>query len=125
MVARSPIDALESPNEAAYVAPFADDVQIDIPRRAAPMRGKEELKAYFRATRKAVGQLDTTVENAWAVGPYAIVEYSIAGEQIGTLGWIPPLHDRIVRLNVVDIAEIHDDKITHIWRYDNFSQILK
>jgi hypothetical protein len=53
------------------------------------------------------------------VGPYAVVEYSIAGEQLGPIGWIPAQRDRVVRFELVDICEIHDGKITRVWRYDN------
>jgi hypothetical protein len=123
-VARAPIDALEGTSDAAYLASFADDAQVDTLQRAAPLRGKEELKAYFKAIRKAIGQLDTTVDNAWPVGPFVVVEYSIAGEQLGPIAWIPAQHDRVLRMRVVDIAEIHDGKIAHVWRYDNPSEIL-
>jgi hypothetical protein len=124
VVARAPIDALEGASEAAYLASFADDAQIDTPQRPTPLHGKDDLRAYFKSIRRAIGQLDTTIENAWSVGQFTIVEYSIAGEQIGPIAWIPALHDRVVRLQIVDIAELRDGKITHVWRYDNPSQIL-
>lgn len=123
-VARAPIDALENSNEAAYLAPFTDDAQVDTPERATPLRGKDDLKAYFKATRRGIGQLDTTVDNIWPVAQYVVVEYSIAGEQLGPIAWIPAQHDRVVQMRVVDISEIRDGKVAHVWRYENPSQIL-
>ena len=73
---------------------------------------------------KAIGQLDTTLDNAWGVTQYAVVEYFISGEQVGALGWVPPQRDRVIRLQVVDVMEIRDGKVAHVWRYDNPSQIL-
>jgi hypothetical protein len=123
-IARAPIAALEGTSEAAYLASFADDVQVDTPERATPLRGKEDLKAYFKATRKAIGQLDTTVDNAWPVAQFVVVEYTIAGDQLGPIAWIPVERERIMRMRVVDIVEIHDGKIAHVWRYDNPAEIL-
>ena len=53
-------------------------------RSIAPSRrrGREEQRAYFKAMHKAIAQLDTTIDKRSSVGPYAIVEYSITGEQL-------------------------------------------
>jgi len=123
-IVRSALDGLEGNNEGAYVAAMADDVEIHTQGRAQPARGKDEAKAYFKAMRKAIGQLDTTVDNAWGVAQYAVVEYSIAGEQLGPIGWIPAQRDKVVRMELVDIAEVREGKIIRIWRYDNPSQIV-
>ena len=50
---------------------------------------------------KAIGQLDTTVDNAWGVGRFAVVEYTIAGEQVAPLGWVPAQRDKVIRLDTV------------------------
>jgi hypothetical protein len=73
---------------------------------------------------KAVGQLDTTVDNGWGVARFAVVEYSIAGEQLGPMGWIPAQRDKVFSLEIVDICEISGGQIAHVWRYDNPTQIL-
>ncbi|MGH7297789.1 MAG: nuclear transport factor 2 family protein [Polyangiaceae bacterium] len=122
--ARSTLDALEKNDEAAYLAAMTDDVVIETLERPLPMRGKEDARALFRQMHKSIGQLDTTLDNAWGVGSFAIVEYFISGEQIGPVGWVPPQRDRAMRIEVVDVMELRDGKVDHVWRYGNPGQIL-
>jgi ketosteroid isomerase-like protein len=122
-VVRSALDALEGTSDAAYLATMADDVEVIPIGHEPPMRGKGDLSAYFKSIHKAIGQLDTTIDNAWGVEKFAVVEYLIAGEQLGTIDGVPPHRDRVVRLHVVDVAEFSDGKIARIWRYDNPSEI--
>lgn len=117
---RTALDALENGNESAFLDAMSDDIELHTLERAEPLRGKEEQRAYFKATRRAIAELDTTVENAWSVGPFAVVEYSITGEQIGPVGWVPmPREAHVVKLRVVEVDEIHNGKIAGIWRYEN------
>jgi hypothetical protein len=118
------LDAFEGSNLQKYLDAMTDDVEVFTAERAAPARGKDEAKAYFKAMHKAIGQLDTTVENAWGVTEHAVVEYFIAGEQLGAIGWVPAQRDRVIRLQVVDIAEIQGGKIRRVWRYDNPLQLV-
>jgi hypothetical protein len=87
------------------------------------MRGRDDQKAYFKSIHKSIGQLDTTLDNSLAASHFAVVEYFIAGEQLSALGWVPPQRDRVVRLQVVDVMEVRDGKVAHVWRYDNPGQI--
>ena len=126
---KSALDALESNREAGYLAAMADDVEVDLLERVAPARGKADAKAYYLAMHKAVGQLDTTVISAWGVAPYVVVEYSVAGEQLGPLGWpvawIPARRDNVVRYEVVDLCEIRDGQIARVWRYESPEEVLE
>jgi ketosteroid isomerase-like protein len=122
--ARAALDALEKSDEAAYVATMADDVVVETLERAQPMHGRDEQRAYFKAIHRSIGQLDTTLDNSFGVTQFAVVEYFIAGEQLGALGWLPALRDKVIRLQVVDVMEMRDGKIAHVWRYDNPGQIL-
>jgi ketosteroid isomerase-like protein len=118
-LARAVLDALEKSDEAAYVGTMTDDVVVDTLERAQPMRGRDEQKAYFRAMHRAIGMLDTTVDNSLV----AVVEYFLAGAQLGPFGWLPAQRDKVIRLQVVDVMEIRNGKVDHIWRYDNPAQI--
>jgi hypothetical protein len=120
---RAELDALENNNEAAYVAAVTDDVEVYTLERAQPRRGKDDIRAYFKAMHKAIGQLDTTIDNAWGIAHFAVVEYEIAGEQLGPIGWIAARRDKVVRLHVADLIEIRDAKIARVWRYDNPAEI--
>ncbi len=121
---RSSLDALENNNETRYVATMTDDVELYTLERPQPARGTRNARTYFEAVHKAIGQLDTTVDNAWGVARFAVVEYSIAGEQLGPIGWVPARRDQVIRLELVDVCEITGGKIARVWRYDNPTQIL-
>jgi predicted ester cyclase len=120
---RASLDALEN-NESAYVGAFTDDVEIVSAERATPAKGKADVKAYYKAMHKAIGQLDTNAMGAWGVGKFVIVEYSVNGEQLGPIGWIPAKRDNVVRFEAVDICEMRDGKIAKVWRYDNPAEML-
>jgi hypothetical protein len=122
-VARAALDALEKNDLAAYQGTMADDVEVYTLERAQPWRGKADAASYFKAMHKSLGQLDTTVTDSWGVGAFAVLEYTIAGEQLGPFGWIPPQRDKTVLFHIVDIVEVAAGKIAHIWRYDNPGEI--
>jgi ketosteroid isomerase-like protein len=117
--AKSSLDALENNKESEYVDAAVDDLEVNVVERPLPTRGKDALRAYYKAMHKAIGQLDTTVDNAWGVGQFAIVEYSIDGEQLAPIGWVPAQRDKVVRMELVDICEMAGGKIARVWRYDN------
>jgi hypothetical protein len=120
---RSALNALENITESAYVDTMADDVEVHTLDRAEPARGREEQRAYFKAMHKAIAQLDTTIDNSFSVGSYAVVEYSITGEQLAPIGWVPLQRNRVVKLHAVDVAEVQNAKIARVWRYDNPSEM--
>jgi hypothetical protein len=122
-VMRSWLDALENNNESAYVGAVTDDIEVYTLEHPQPARGKEAARAYYKAMHKAIGQLDTTVDNAWGVGQFSIIEYSIAGEQLASIGWVPAQRDKVIRLQLVDICETTGGKVARVWRYDNPVQI--
>jgi len=123
-IARGWIDALEAGNEVSYLSFVSDDVEVRTLERAQPLHGKDDLRTYFKAVRKSIGQLDTTVQNAWGVSRFAIVEYFVAGEQRGAMGWIPAQRDKVLRIDVVDVIEIANGKVARVERFDNSGQIV-
>jgi ketosteroid isomerase-like protein len=119
------LDAIEHTDDTAFLAAMTDDVVVDAPEHllsSAP--GKDGRKAYFKVMHKSIGELDTRVDNVWPVGGFAVVEYSINGEQVGPLGWIPLKEDRVVRLHVIDVVQLVGGKIAHVTRYESPSEIL-
>ncbi|MDP9000815.1 MAG: nuclear transport factor 2 family protein, partial [Myxococcota bacterium] len=99
LLCRAALDALENNNLPGYLSAVTDDVEVHTLERAQPLRGKDDIRAYFKAMHNAIGRLDTTVENDWGIGPFVIVEYDIAGEQIGPIGWVPIQREKVVRLH--------------------------
>lgn len=121
---RGALEAFESGDEAAYLGAMTDDVEVTTLESSKPLHGKPELRAYSKAMHKAIGQLDTSVDNVWGIGPYVVVEYHIVGEQRGALAWVPAQKDNLLKMYVVDVAEMRAGKIAHVWRYDDPAQIL-
>jgi steroid delta-isomerase-like uncharacterized protein len=121
---RAAIDALESDDEAAYVDTKTDDTQYFSLEKAQPEVGKEAARAYFKAIRRQIAQLDTTIDNAWGVGNFSVLEYSIAGEQTAPIGWIPMHRNTVVHFDVAQVNEVRSGKVARIWRYDNPVQIV-
>jgi ketosteroid isomerase-like protein len=122
---RSALDALEETTDAAYLATMTEDVDVVTLERAQPMHGKDEARAYFKAMHKAIGQLDTTIDNAWAIAQFVVVEYSVSGVELGPIGWIRAQRDRVVRLHIVDVVEMQTGKIARVWRYDNPAELIE
>lgn len=120
---RTALDALEN-NEPAYLGALADDIEVHTLERSEPARGKDEARLYFKAMHKAIAQLDTTVDNGWGIATYAVVEYTIAGEQLAPIGWVPAQKESVVRLHVVDVNELRDGRIARVWRFDNPIELL-
>jgi hypothetical protein len=123
-VVHGALDALENNDLAGYLGSMTDDLEIYTSERAQPMRGKDASLGYYKSMHKAIGQLDTTVINAWGIAQFAIVEHDIAGEQLGPIGWVPAQRDKVVRLHVVDVAQLQGRKIARVWRYDNLAEIV-
>jgi hypothetical protein len=122
---RSALDALEETTDSAYLATMTDDVDVVTLERAQPMRGKDEARGYFKAMHKAIGQLDTTIDNAWGIAQFVVAEYSVSGVELGPIGWIRTQRDRVVRLHIVDVVEMQTGKIARVWRYDNPAELIE
>jgi hypothetical protein len=121
---KASLDALENDQLTAFLGTMTDDVALSTLEHPDPIKGKDAQKGYYVASHRSIGQLDTTVENAWGTGSFAIVEYSIAGEQLGAIGWVPRQRSSVVRMMVTDVAQVVDGKIARLWRFDNPTQIL-
>lgn len=122
-IVQAEIDARAAHDETAYLSSLADDIAIYSPEMDEPMRGKAAARKDYEALDHAVGQMETTVRDAWGIGGFVVVEYSIAGVQVAPIGWVPLVPDRVVGLHVVDVVELNDSRISRIWRYDNLEEL--
>ena len=73
---------------------------------------------------KSIANLDSSIDDIWGIGDFVVVEYHIVGEQKGPIGKIPAQKDNLLKMFDVDVVELKDHKISHIWRYDNPAQLL-
>ena len=111
-------DALEAKSEAGYLAPIAENIDVTRVDRAAPERGKEDRRKYYRWVTSGVSSLSQTPLNAWGAGSFVIEEYTIAGVHSGKLTSNPP-SGHALRLHYLDIDEMQSGKIVRTWVYGN------
>jgi ketosteroid isomerase-like protein len=114
---RAMIQALEDGQETSFLATFDDKLEITSLDHAEPARGKLAARQYFQTMRGSIRHLDTVIQNVWGAGSFAVVEYAITGLQQAPLPRIPFAAGRPLHTQFVDIAEIKDGRIAHIWRY--------
>lgn len=121
---RDMLQALERDNEAAFLSPLADDVDVTPFDGGQPIRGKAAARAYFRSTRRSIRQLDTMIQNLWGVRSFAIAEYALTGLQAAPWHRVSVPKDgslHQIHAQFVDVVEISIGKVTHIWRYADSS----
>ncbi len=116
-------DALEAKNEAGYLAPIADDIQILRNDHTTIEQGKEERRKYFKWVTRGLSSLSQTPLNAWGAGSFVIEEYTVAGVHSGKMTEIPP-SGHAVRLHFVDVDEMKDGKIIRTWTFGNSLELL-
>jgi hypothetical protein len=127
-IVKSWLGALENNKEADYLDVLAD--AIEVVTDEARWVGRDDARKYYKAVHKAIGQLDTTVNDAWGTPGFAVVEYDIDGEQLGSYSWVPllasmpPRTTQLAHFDLVDVCEIRDGKISHVSRFGNPSQVL-
>jgi predicted ester cyclase len=116
-------DALEAKNEAGFLAPFADDVEVFRLDHDGPVRGKEERRKYFKTITHGLSQFSQDPKYAWGVGPFAIEEYVLKGINSGPLGPAQAT-GHSVNLHLVDVNEMKDGKIVRKWSFGNSLELL-
>jgi ketosteroid isomerase-like protein len=118
-VMRSMVQALEDNKESEFLALMADGVQFCTIDHAEPATGKKAASDYFRTMRRSIRLLDTVIENAWGVQSFVVAEYAVTGLQLAPFPRVPFTEGRPLHTQFADVAEIHDGRITRIWRYDD------
>ena len=116
-LARAMIQALEDGNENGFLATMTDDIEVFTTDHTEPSAGKNAARDYFRTMRGSIRHLDTVIQNAWGVGSFVMLEYAITGLQQAPLPRVPFAAGRPLHTQFVDIAEMRDGRIAHIWRY--------
>lgn len=120
-VVRGWLDALDALDRPAYGNSLSEDVEVSAPE-APPSRGREAALRYYDVVHDEMAELETRIDAIWAAGDFVGLEYTMSGEQIAPIGWVPPALDRVVRLQIADIVELRDGRIARVWRYDNLAQ---
>jgi ketosteroid isomerase-like protein len=121
-IVNSSWDALEAKKEAGYLAAFAEDVEFTRFDRTSADHGKDERRKFFRWVTTGLSSLAQTPMNAWGAGDFVIEEYTINGVHSGKLTSGPP-SGHAIRLDYLDVYEMHNGKITRAWTYGNSLQV--
>jgi ketosteroid isomerase-like protein len=111
-------DAFEAKNEAGYLAPLADDIEVFRLDRANPEKGKADRKKFFKWAANGIGSLSQTPLNDWGIGSFVVEEYTLTGVHSGRLTDTAP-SGHALRLHYVDIDELKDGKVVRTWTYGN------
>jgi ketosteroid isomerase-like protein len=115
-------DALEAKNEAGYMAPMADGVEVVRADHSAAEKGKAERTKFFRWVVTGVSSLTQTPLNAWGAGSFVIEEYTLTGVHSGKLTPFPP-SGHALRLHYLDIDEMQNGKIIRTSTYGNVLEL--
>jgi ketosteroid isomerase-like protein len=111
-------DATEVRNEAVYIAPFTDDVEVTRFDRSNVDHGKDERKKFFRWLTTGMSSIAQDPLNTWVAANFVIQEYTIGGVHSGKLIPTPPT-GHALRLHYLDIYEMQSGKIARAWTYGN------
>ncbi len=120
---KSNLAAVSASVDAFDGSAMAPDVELHALERAEPLRGGD-ARSHDSTLHRAIKEFDSTVDNAYPVGPFVIAEYHIVGEQKEPIAWVPVQKEPVLKMFVVDVDEMKDGKIARIWRYDNPAQII-
>jgi steroid delta-isomerase-like uncharacterized protein len=85
--------------------------------------GKKDAKTFFAGITKGLPDAKFSVQNAWGVGDYAIVEYTLNGTHKGALMGMPAT-GRKVSVHAVDVMRIKDGKVAKAQTYSNGLELM-
>jgi len=91
---RTWLSTLERGDEAGYLATVTDDVEVVLPQKADSERGKTATRTYFKALRKQIAELDTSIDNVWGLQGFVIVEYFVI-DNLSLGGFVEYAHTSI------------------------------
>jgi steroid delta-isomerase-like uncharacterized protein len=113
--------AIEKKGESDFLALLADDVEYE--GHLGKVKGRAEAKKFFQSLTKGFPDAAFTVSNAWAVGDYVIVEYTLNGTNKGTLLGLAPTN-RPVSVHAVDVVRVEGGKIARAATYSNGLELM-
>ena len=117
-LAKQLMGTLEGKKEADYLALNADDVVYDDFTMPTSLKGKDDLKKWFKTFTTAFPDAKVSVTGAWGIEDFVVVESTVTGTQKGALLGVPP-SNKSVMLHAVDIGQLKDGKIARGWTYGN------
>jgi steroid delta-isomerase-like uncharacterized protein len=121
---KSSLAAFETHREDDFAAFFADDVTYEDLEQPQLAKGKADVKKLFKDLVTAFPDMKATVDNAWAIESFVISERSWTGTHRAPFLGVAPTQ-KAVTTRSVDIAELKDGKVIHLWTYANGPELLE
>jgi steroid delta-isomerase-like uncharacterized protein len=122
-VAKAVTASFESKKDADFLAALTDASEWDDMIQAHTMKGKADAKKFFKELTTAFPDVKMAQNNAWGVGDFAIVEFTMTGTNKGAFFGMPatkkPISER-----ALDIIQVKDGKAVKGWTYMNGADLM-
>ena len=121
---RASFAALDSKNEATFLATIADDSVFDELIEAQPFIGKRNVKAWFDNWTRAVPDAATEITTILAVGEFVLLKTVVRGTLKGSLGRLVA-SNKPFAVHRGAIVRVKNGKVTRISAFMNSKEIAE
>jgi ketosteroid isomerase-like protein len=105
-----------------YQAAMSNGIVIETAENP-PMTGIAAAMADRDSWHRSIQSLDVQVMPPLiAAGDFVAVEYRLVGTMVNRIGFFPSVN-ALIQMYGVDIVQVKDGRITHVWRYDDPLQL--
>jgi uncharacterized protein (TIGR02246 family) len=122
-VVKTAFGALEKKDEKAFTGMLDENVEIDGFVHLDTVKGKAEGAKFMKTLTTAFPDMKIDVKNAWPIGDYAVVEYTISATHKGPLGDVKATN-RKVSFSAVDVIKVKGGKIARAWTYSSGIELM-
>ena len=123
-IVRASVSALDSKNEATFLATIADDSVFDELIEAQPFIGKRNVKAWFDNWTRAVPDATTEITTILGVGEFVLLKTVVRGTLKGSLGRLVASNTPFV-VHRGAIVRVKDGRLTRISAFMNSKEIAE
>ena len=116
-------EALNAHDLDLWLSYFTDDPVFEFVPSGPPLKGKDQIRAFFEATFVGFPDFGTTEGRVIAAGNIVISEHSTTGTHQGVWNGIPPT-GRWSTMPHLDILEFEGDKIKRLTTYADMTGVL-
>lgn len=115
--------AFETGKEANVLGMMMEDAELTLDFAPAPSKGKMECARDLHAFFVAFPEEKWTIENAWGVGDFAIVEHTLRTKQKGTFGPVASTNKDLV-WHFAHVYQVKDGKMSRGVAYANMLEAV-
>ena len=119
--AKSVYAALEKKSEADFLGKLADDIEYE--GHLGTVKGKADAKKFFGTFTKAFPDAKFEVAQAWGMGDYAIVEYTLRATHKAPIMGMAATNRKVI-VHAVDVYKTKDGKVVRAQTYSNGLELM-